>query len=179
MTLEDWAAFAEIIGGIAVVATLVYLAIQVKQNTGAIRTSNAMTVYLNFQNLARAPMMDRELGAIIIRAMGDKEELPPADKLAAYAWFFDMLKTGELAHMHYLCGELDKQYWHASLVFYRAYWQTPGFKAYWVERKRAFTPAFQSAVEEWMDDSSKAVTPADELFRASVTPASQKQRESN
>ena len=101
MSLEDWASIAEIVGALAVVLTLAYLAVQVRQNTGAIRSSNATTVHLNIQKVAEAPIMDRELGGIILRALDDKEELSPADKLAAYAWFYTMLKTGELAYVHY------------------------------------------------------------------------------
>ena len=101
MSLEDWASIAEIVGALAVVLTLAYLAVQVRQNTGAIRSSNATTVHLNIQKAAEAPIMDRELGGIILRALDDKEELSPADKLAAYAWFYTMLKTGELAYVHY------------------------------------------------------------------------------
>ncbi len=37
MSLEAWAAIAEIIGAIAVVITLAYLAVQIRQNSSAIR----------------------------------------------------------------------------------------------------------------------------------------------
>jgi hypothetical protein len=166
MTLENWAALAEIIGALAVVVTLVYLAIQVRQNTGAIRSSNATSVQINVQSLAQGPIMDRELGGIILRAVADEGELEPAEKLAAYAWFYNMLKIGELAHQFYLRGELDKSYWEASLGFFVAYWQTPGFKRYWVDRKGAFTPIFRSAVEEWMNQSESPVTRSDKLYGA-------------
>ncbi len=38
MTLEDFANVSEILGAIAVVATLIYLSLQVRQNTRAVRT---------------------------------------------------------------------------------------------------------------------------------------------
>jgi hypothetical protein len=107
MNLEQWGAIAEIIGAIAVVATLAYLAVQIKQSSNATRSSNATTVLINTQNLAQAPMMDRELAEIILRAIAGEEEMSPPDKLAAYAWFYQLLKTGELAHQSYLHGELD------------------------------------------------------------------------
>ena len=56
-------------------------------------------------------MMDRELGNIILRAVSDEEELPPAEKLAAWAWFYQMIKTGELAYRSYVLGELEQEYW--------------------------------------------------------------------
>ena len=56
MSLVEWSGvlsnFAQVVGAIAVVATLVYLSAQVKQNTEAIQCANATTVQINFQNLA-------------------------------------------------------------------------------------------------------------------------------
>ncbi len=39
MTLSDLANIAEIVGGIAVVFSLIYLAVQVRQNTNSVRNS--------------------------------------------------------------------------------------------------------------------------------------------
>lgn len=78
--------------------------------------------------------------------------------------FFGMLKAGELAYTLFLRGGLDADYWHGSLSFYRAYWTTPGFSKYWVDRREAFTPDFRAAVDAWIADSSETVTRTDKLF---------------
>ena len=179
MSLEDWAAIAEIVGALAVVATLIYLAIQVKQNTGAIQSSNAMILHTNISNLARDVSRDRDLGDIIVRALDGTNELSPAEKIASYGWFYTFFKTGELAHMRYRSGDLEKKYWDATLVFFRAYWQTPGFREYWAHRKAAFTPDFQSAVEEWINAASDSITPADKAFRSGTTTESQQRNSSS
>ena len=36
MTIQDWGAIGEILGAIGVIATLLYLAVQLKQNTKAL-----------------------------------------------------------------------------------------------------------------------------------------------
>jgi len=33
MTIQDWGAIGELVGGVAVIVTLIYLALQVRQNT--------------------------------------------------------------------------------------------------------------------------------------------------
>ena len=168
MSLVEWSGvlsnFAQVVGAIAVVATLVYLSAQVKQNTEAIQCTNATTVQINFQNLARDLSTDRGLSEVIVRAIKGKEDLTHAEKLASYAWFFGMLKAGELAYTLFLRGGLDADYWHGSLAFYRAYWTTPGFSKYWVDRRQAFTPDFREAVDAWMVDTSQKVTRTDKLF---------------
>lgn len=165
MNWDAIGAVAEMVGAITVVLTLAYLALQIKQSSRAVRSSNMATVHINTQQIAQAPMMDRELGQLILRAIsGEEKEMLPQDKLAAYAWFYQMLKIGELAHQSYLNGDLDQEYWNAAMSFYRSYYQTPGFQTYWGERKGAFTRGFQEVVERWMGDTSSPVTRADQLY---------------
>jgi hypothetical protein len=152
-------AVAELLGAIAVVISLVYLSRQVNQNTHAVRTANASTVQSNFQQLARMLYTDREMGGIVLSVMAGDDDLSPEDRLAAYAYFFDFLKTAELAYYQYLNGDLDPPLWEASLVFYRAYFLTPGIRTYWSERGTAFIPEFQTAMEGWLSTPSDIQRP--------------------
>jgi len=159
MSWTDLGALGEILGAIAVVISLVYLSRQVRNNTQAVRTGNAAGVQANFQRLARQFYTDRELGGLIIRAMSGEEDFSPADRLAAYAYFFDFLKTAELAYLQYLNGDLDGPLWEASLEFYRAYFGTPGFRMYWKERQSAFVPEFRVAMAEWLSTPGQLKRP--------------------
>jgi len=149
----SWSAFSaigELVGAIAVVISLVYLSRQVRQNTAAVRTANASGVQSNLQQLARVFYTDRELGALVLRTMSGQLPERPEDRLAVWAYFFDMLKTAELAHRHYMRGDLEPDLWEASLAFYRAYFETPGFRSYWRERQAAFVPPFREAMTSWL-----------------------------
>jgi len=164
----DWTllgALGELLGAVAVVVSVVYLSRQVNQNTNAVRTANAVTVQGNFQQLARMFYTDRVMGDLVLRAMRGDRDLAPADQLAVYAYFFDFLKTAELAHYQFRSGDLDPALWKASLEFYRAYFCTPGFRAYWSERRAAFLPEFQGAMDEWLSAES-AIKRPDVLVRA-------------
>jgi predicted regulator of amino acid metabolism with ACT domain len=88
MSLVEWSAivsnFAQVVGATAVVATLVYLSAQVKQNTEAIQCTNATTVQINFQNLARDLSTDRELSDVIVRAIKGEQDLTQAEKPTSF-----------------------------------------------------------------------------------------------
>ena len=168
----DWTlvgALAELLGAVAVVLSLVYLSQQVRQNTSAIKTANAVTVQGNFQELARMFYTDREVGDVVLRTMSGDQDLRPADRIAAYAYFFDFLKTAELAYYQYRNGDLDPALWEASLAFYHAYFTTPGFRRYWSERRTAFIPVFREAMEGWLATPSPIKQPH-ELVRAHTGP---------
>jgi hypothetical protein len=48
MTLNDLANLGQIIGALAVVISLIYVAFQIRQNTNAIRSATAQTVHEHF-----------------------------------------------------------------------------------------------------------------------------------
>ena len=162
----DWTAIGavgELVGAVAVVVSLIYLSRQVRQNTRALRTANAATVKQNFQTIARAFITDRGASDIILRAL-KRDELTPAEQLSAYAWFFDVLKSGELAYSQYRSGDLDEAVWEASLQFFLAYWTTPGMREYWRDRRQAFTPDFREAMDRWLESDPGQLTRSDTLY---------------
>ena len=159
MTWGDIGALSEFIAALAVVVSLVYVSRQIRQNTSAIKAANATTVQKNFVDLANTLYSDRELAGIILKGMSGTASLTPPEQLAAYAWFFNMLKTAELAHFHLRNGDLDEDLWEASLQFYRAYFTTPGMKAYWQHRRSAFIPEFQEAMDGWLAAESHVERP--------------------
>jgi hypothetical protein len=159
MNWEAIGAIGEFLGAIAVVISLIYVAAQVRHNTRAIRTANATTVQRNFRETAQMFYKDREMGDIVLRAMAGEQGLKPADQYAAYAYYFDFLKTAELAHHQFLNGDLDPLLWEASLAFYKAYFSTPGFMAYWDERQSAFMPEFRKAMDTWVSEPGQLERP--------------------
>jgi hypothetical protein len=94
MTWSDIGVLAELLGAIGVIASLIYLSRQVRQNTRAVRMANAAAGQNNFQQLARFLYEDMEGCALILRAMEGADDLAPAERLSAYAYFFDFLGQG-------------------------------------------------------------------------------------
>ena len=162
MTWADVGSLANLVGAIGVIASLIALSWQVRGNTRALKMANASAAQNNFQQLARFLYEDREGCSLILRAMQGATDLTPAERLSAYAYFFDFLKTAELAYYHFVHGDLDEPFWEASLRFYRAYFSTPGFRAYWAERRTAFMPEFQKAMDGWLMEPPSTRRP-DEL----------------
>ena len=153
------------VGAIAVVISLVYLSRQVKENTDALRTANAATVQANFRILAGLFTEDREAGEIVIRGLELDEDLTRTERVAAYGWFFNCLKAGELAYHQFLAGQLDPEVWAVTLVHFRAYWETPGIRQYWAERRHSFIPSFRTAVDEWLSETEAGpLTRSDRFF---------------
>ena len=148
MTLSDLSALSQIIGAIAVVVSILYLSRQIRQNTHAVRSANATTLQVEFRGLARTLYTNPETAAILLNGMAGTPNSKPGEQLAAHAWFFDIFKMAELGYFHYRNGDLDPDLWHASLKFYRTWFDSPGMRAYWAVRKSVFIPDFQQVVDQ-------------------------------
>ena len=88
MTIQDWGAVGEILGGLAVVASLVYLALQIRQNTRQISHSiETARVSALSQNIQAANHMrdllirDRDLADLYLRGLEDFDALDGTDRL--------------------------------------------------------------------------------------------------
>ena len=159
MSWSDLAIVSDLVGGLGVIVSLIYVSRQIRQNTRAIRMGNATTAQTNFQQLARFLYEDREGCALVLRAMDGTANLTPAERLSAYAYFFDFMKTAELAYHQFLQQDLDEGFWNASLAFYKAYFRTPGFREYWSTRRGAFMPEFQVAMDAWHNEQDSLQRP--------------------
>lgn len=61
MSIQEWAAFAEIVGAVAVVASLVYLAVQIRQNTHELSLSLKSTELAAFERNVESGNRIREM----------------------------------------------------------------------------------------------------------------------
>ena len=61
MTIQDWGAIGEMIGGLALLASLIYLAVQIRQNTRQISRSVEATQLEAFERSAESGNRFREL----------------------------------------------------------------------------------------------------------------------
>lgn len=75
MNWEAIAAIGEIIGAIAVVITLVYLTIQLRQNTAAVATATQDSVTAGFNAVNQAVISDEKLAEIFLRGTATPESL--------------------------------------------------------------------------------------------------------
>ena len=83
--LESLANLGEVIGAAAVVASLLYLAVQVRQGTKAQRTENYARALERISSIQSALSMDSEISRIFASGVRDTSNLAPLEKIR-FAW---------------------------------------------------------------------------------------------
>jgi hypothetical protein len=132
--LEDLGNLGDFLGGIAVIATLIYVAIQIRQNTRQI-TLNSETMRLSFENEARSELntfrlsiaADELLSSIWSRGLAD-EELEPAERHR-----FELLLTNVVAMLtaQFHAHQRDLYDLERRIPYFAIVATSPGFRRFW------------------------------------------------
>jgi hypothetical protein len=125
MTIQDWGAIGEIVGAIAVVATLVYLAKQIRQNTHSMEEGRRLALAQTYQMRADA-LQDMVvhasdstyIGPIIVKLtqLGYPETVEALDALTPEErgrfrlWHIAQQTHWDNMHFQYQQGYLDPEY---------------------------------------------------------------------
>jgi hypothetical protein len=91
MTLQDWGSIGEVVGAIAVVVTLIYLAKQIKQNTHAMEEARRLALAQTYQ------MRSDALQAMLVQAADSEHIGPVIIKLTGKGYPEDVGALGELS----------------------------------------------------------------------------------
>ena len=111
MNLNDLANIGQIVGAIAVVISLIYVALQIRQNTNAIRAATAQSVHEHFANWYNSFARDASLSQIAINGLKDYGSLSEADKARCVAVFMAFLSDSQNAFLKWRQGLLQRLLW--------------------------------------------------------------------
>src|SRR5437764_5036125 len=93
MNLNDLANLGQIIGALAVVVSLFYVAHQIWQNTNSVRSATAQTVHEHFASWYHLLANDAEFSHIAMNGLRDYFSLSEMEKVRFIATFMAFLPT--------------------------------------------------------------------------------------
>jgi hypothetical protein len=99
VTLQDLANLGEVIGAIAVIASLIYLAFEIRQNTQAMRRAATQDIHRSLNEQARCLVESPDLAALFFRASQRPSELTGEERFR-----FQMLLTYALSNFEMALG---------------------------------------------------------------------------
>jgi len=139
---EALGAFAELLGAIGVIATLGYLAIQIRGNTRALgaQTRHSISDFAREVSTFRAQHADRWAKVM------ESESLTPGDKEVLFWVHMQMLLFGETYHYQHELGFMPESHWRGFVRFLTEYTQTRGFDEFWAESGPAFSENYAAWV---------------------------------
>jgi hypothetical protein len=145
--LENIALIIEIIGGIAIIISLLFVGIQLKESAKATRSATAATTVSElttwYSNLGNS-----EQGSFVFwHFMTNPDSLKPEHRFQAIVNIHGIMLTWQNSFYLVKEGTLDKRVQESLLEIINGVKNNPGFRIYWQSRKATFLKEFQEYVE--------------------------------
>jgi len=151
--LQSLANLGEVIGAVAVVASLLYLAVQVRQGTKAQQTENYARALDRISAMQSRLSQDSEISSIFARGVQDTSKLTAFERIR-FTWaLYEMFDAFEFMFYTYRNDEIPEEVW-ARWSRTLAYWLSyRGITTWWDVRPVNFSESFSAFVDNIIRDN--------------------------
>ncbi len=158
MNWDAVGAIAELLGAIGVIASLVYLAGQIRhsrkqmdQNTRAVRAGAYQQFTANLQSTMFTAVSVPALEGVVFRGMANPETLNEEEAGRFQWWLIGVFLTYENAHYQYRMGQLDENRWQIHRLSLHNLLGSPGIRNWWATRSELIdSPEFAVMISEML-----------------------------
>jgi hypothetical protein len=147
MNWDAIGAIGEMLGAMAVVVSVLYLAFQVRGQVREAQLAAIHEVSEGFREGIAATFMDPYLSGVFARGKDDFEVLTPTERIQFIAFVQRNYRVWEDAFYQFEAGRLDEPHWHSMERQYSALLSWPGVRYVWSVRREFFTPRFMRYVD--------------------------------
>src|SRR5438093_5780665 len=145
----DWdaiSAISQLVGSIAVVLSVLYLALQVHLSTSVAKLATQDASATALRDVTKPLMENAELERIWRVGLEDIGALSIEERARFFHAAYQFLKASETIHFHYVYGLMDRQLWDGWHGLLRHYVAAPGIAHYWQLRPEVFSERFRKFV---------------------------------
>lgn len=148
MSWDAVGAIAELMGAIGVIASLVYLAVQIRQNTSTVSANTFQSVQDASILRMLALAENDELAERFVQGMINPDTLEGVRRFQFDIWMRANFKGYENYFYQHKMGLLDDVSWKASREAIRASVTPPGIPKWWGLNRQLFRSDFADMIDE-------------------------------
>jgi hypothetical protein len=150
MNWDAIGAIAESLGAVGVIASLVYLAGQIRQSREQMRAATAQQLQAQVSSTAQEPVRNAELARLVRRGNENVDQLDEDERFRFTFYLWGILTDFDNAHYQYRVGLLDEARWRLSHSQLKGMLRLPGVASLWASEGTGgfLSPEFVALVEE-------------------------------
>lgn len=165
--LQRWALVAEIVAGVAVVASLILVAYQLQQstdqsalNTSALQIATYQDLTNNISDLNSLVVQDSELADIFIKATQSPDSLSANELMRFNTYVINLFRHGDMAYFQFERGAIDQNRLNSVLTILTSRLNNPIVKAQWISFKKnnVFPESYTRHVDELSANSKFGIS---------------------
>jgi hypothetical protein len=145
MSLEQASYLSQVIGAFAVLGSLIFIGLQIRQNTHSQKIVAVSSLAAAIAAINVPAMQSPTLGEALAKATRDWRSATREQRVLAHFFLFSYFKLCENAWYQHSRGSLDATQWAGWETMLRVFYHSAGVQAgWWPRRRRAYSPEFQS-----------------------------------
>ena len=164
MNWEAIGAIGEILGALAVVATLAYLSVQIRQNTKVARSATRQAIAESAQSLTSDLIHTPDMAEIFLRHL-QGEELTPTEAFKLQGRCYRDMRHWENIFYQVREGLLSEEEWTGFRRNLAALFEIHAYQDYWSNESRLYSDAFRKEVDAACREFKKEGRNAGVIYR--------------
>ncbi len=158
MSLEKWALIAEIVGGLAIVLSLIFVGIEVRQTRESQVQTGTQAIISEYNASIRGIATNPDLACIYARGVQDYLALSALERLRLSAFLVSVLNAEQQIFGLFRQGAVDPEAWRGFDAQMGELLRLPGVQQWYATREHWYGPAFREYVES-IHDAPPSSTP--------------------
>ena len=146
MSIQDWGAISEMVGAIAIVVSLIYVGVQLRQNTRATRVSTSQAFIQIHGEEADPIIREPAFRDIYWRGLAGLSNLHGSELAAFGAWTSTTIRGWESYYFQWKARAFEDPIWSGWNHQFLDLFGYPGVQEVWTIRRHHFSDEFREYV---------------------------------
>ena len=155
---------AEILGATGVIASLIYLAVQIRQSTKVARSTARQSISESTQASAMDVVAGDDLAKILYKNL-DGQELEPHEMLRLQSRCYRDMRIWENVYYQFTQGMLTTEEWSGFRANLRFMMSIDLYRHYWSVQSEFYSQSFRIEMESVLADSAQHESKDESMLR--------------
>jgi hypothetical protein len=155
VTLIELGSLGEFIGAIAVVVSLVYLAMQIRHNTRAVRSSMHQDMVESTLRIAESSSDNPDVSRIVLKAEADYDNLTKEERFRFEAYAERVFGNFESVYYSYRNSMIEEDLWESWESSYLADISRDSMRRFWQEERPPHLREFMDFIDDYYRTSAR------------------------
>jgi hypothetical protein len=147
MSIQDWAAIGEIVSAVAILVTLIYLAIQIRQSARATQAASRDAMSKSTIDILMRIACDPKMVSFFRLGMTTADELDEDQTLQFDLLMYAIFDSWETTFAQWKRGAMTDEDWTKWEAIIGNYMAHAGAQAFWGRVHKQFNPRFQTYID--------------------------------
>jgi hypothetical protein len=131
LSIQDWGAIGELVGGAAVIVTLIYLAMQLRQNTASVQSASLHAWNDAIADCIMPVCESKDLSDVITRGIQDSKNLSEETWVQFILWHQQLLYTVQCTWLAHKKGNIEQLVYEQEIERAVSVLKWPESKQWW------------------------------------------------